>query len=369
MFGNSPATSPVEPVSYDEPTTSPSLGEQLNQTVRELTGQATRPQAAREAFAAGEAKYRQTVAARARMTKEQAREAFLEAAEQLARAAELWPDSTTGEDARFLAGEAYFFADRYPDANEMFERLLKDFPNTRHQELVQARRFAIARYWLQFHNVDPQSWYTFNITDDSRPWNDLKGHAMRLFKQIPLDDPTGKLADDAILAQANALFVAGRYDDADRLYDDLRTMYPTSEHQFTAHLMGVKSKLLRYQGPEYDGTALGEAEKLIEQIRIQFPQEAQANGELLDRAAREVRYRQAEREWLMAKFYDRRKAYRAARFYYQIVQRDYHDTPFSTQAQTRMAEIQDKPPEPPQHMQWLVKLFPGSDPETPLLRR
>ncbi|HHM11919.1 MAG TPA: outer membrane protein assembly factor BamD, partial [Planctomycetaceae bacterium] len=117
-----------------------------------------------------------------------------------------------------------------------------------------------------------------------------------------------------------------------------------------------------------DGSVLEEAEKLIEQIRVQFPREAQANADLLDRAAREVRYRKAEREWLMARFYDRRKAYQAARFYYQIIQRDYQDTPFAQQAQTRMAEIRDKPPHPPQYMRWLVKLFPSSEPETPLLK-
>ena len=375
MFPDRGTTAGVEPASYSEPAVpggasgqDTSLSGQLDQTIKKLTGQAPKPEKAREAFNAGKALYQQTVAGRVRMDRQQVREAFLEAAEELKRAAQLWPESALAEEARFLAGESYFFADRYPDANEMFEQLLKDYPNTRYQDLVQKRRFAIARYWLKYHNQDPQAWYHVNLTDETRPWNDLKGAAMRLFRQIPLDDPTGELADDAVLAQANALFVARRYDDADRLFDDLRTMYPTSEHQFTAHLMGVKTKLLRYQGPEYDGSVLDEAEKLIEQIRLQFPQEAQANAELLDRAARELRYRKAEREWLMAKFYDRRKAYGAARFYYQIVQRDYGDTPFAQQAGTRLAEIQDKPAEPPQHLQWLVKLFPSSEPEMPLLR-
>ena len=369
-FSKTPTAPTTQLASYEETgeTTDGSWVGQIDRTYKELTGQAAKPEEARKVFEEGEALYRQAVAGRATTGRQQLREKFLEAAETLKRAARLWPDSAVAEDASFLAGEAYFFADRYPDANEMFEQLLKDYPNTRYQDLVQARRFAIARYWLKYHQQDPQPWYEINISDESRPWNDLKGHALRLFKQIPLDDPTGELADDAILAQANALFVARRYDDADRLYDDIRTMYPTSEHQFTAHLMGVKTKLLRYQGPEYDGSVLEEAEKLIEQIRIQFPREAQANADLLDRAAREVRYRKAEREWLMARFYDRRKAYQAARFYYQIIQRDYADTPFAQQAQTRMAEIRDKPPHPPQYMRWLVKLFPSSEPETPLLK-
>ncbi len=57
---------------------------------------------------------------------------FAEAATQFKDAAERWPDSALEEDAMFMSGEGYFFADRYPKANEAWEKLLKKYPNSKH---------------------------------------------------------------------------------------------------------------------------------------------------------------------------------------------------------------------------------------------
>ena len=94
------------------------------------------------------------------------------------------------------------------------------------------------------------------MTDKTRTLFDTHGHAMRVYDRVRLDDPTGPLADDSIMATANAMFVKARYEDADYYYTLLRTDYPKSEHQFQAHLLGLKSKLLKYQGPDYEGAPL-----------------------------------------------------------------------------------------------------------------
>ena len=46
------------------------------------------------------------------------------------------------------------------------------------------------------------------------------------------------------LAAANAYFAAADYFRADALYTDLRKAFPSSEHQFIAHFLGLKTKLL-----------------------------------------------------------------------------------------------------------------------------
>jgi len=102
-------------------------------------------------------------------------------------------------------------------------------------------------------------------------------------------------------------------------------------------------------------------------VRRQFPQQAREQEEELDRAAREVRYLMAEREWLMGQYYTRRKEYGAARFYYDIVLKDFRDTPFADKARDEVGEMAGKPRVPPQRMAWLVSLFPDSDTATPLV--
>src|SRR5262245_25801695 len=207
-----------------------------------------------------------------------------------------------------------------------------------------------------------------NYTNKTRPWRDIRGHGLRIFDKIRIDDPTGKLADDATLAAANQHVEAGRFYKADDYYTDLRKAYPTSEHQFLAHFLGVKAKLNSYMGPAYGGTALDETEKLIKQTRRQFPVEAEKEREFLDRAAAEVRFRKAQQLQLLAEFYDRRAEYRAAEHYYTRIVREFHDTPLAQRAEERVGQIAGLPPKPAQQLPWLVALFPESDKVKPLLR-
>lgn len=339
------------------------LPDQITSSWKTLIGKGVDPQKAREIYVAGEARYEQALQAE----EDRKPGLFAEAAKQFNEAADRWPDSALEEDAMFMAGEAYFFADLYPKANNSWEKLLKKYPNSKHLDAIEARRFAIAQFWLDLHNKKPESFWAFNLTDKSRPTRDTFGNAVRVFDRIRLDDPTGRLADDATLAAGNAYFAKGRFLDADGFYTDLRKTFPSSEHQFRAHFLGLKAKLLSYQGTEYSGVPLDEAEKLIRQIQRQFPREAAQEREYLTRAYAEVRFKKAEREWNLAQYYDRRGEYGAARFYYDSLVNDYAETPFSGRAKSRMDEIADKPEVPPQRLQWLVDAFPKEQNSKPLI--
>ncbi|HYM86225.1 MAG TPA: hypothetical protein VET30_05755, partial [Pseudoxanthomonas sp.] len=245
--------------------------------------------------------------------------------------------------------------------------LIKAFPNNKYMDIVDQRRFAIARYWLDRNRESPEALYYVNCFDNTRPWKDARGSGLRVFDKIRVDDPTGRFSDDATLAAANEHFAAGKFYKADEYYSDLRKAYPASEHQFAAHFLGLKATLYNYDGPAYSGAALDEAEKLIKQMRRQFPQESQQEREFLDRAAAQVRLLKAQRLEYLARYYDRRAEYRGAAHYYTRIVTEYQDTPLAQRAQERIGQIAGLPPVPPQRAQWLVNLFPESDPVKPLL--
>ncbi len=339
----------------------------LGKTFAKLTGSGPNRDAAREIYATGEDLYRQALAARAAKETDKARKLFARAADQFATAAERWPDSALEEDALFHAEEAHFFTDQYVQATEDIERLIKKYPNTRYLDVVGARRFLIAKYWLDLDAAKHLGPVTINLTDPTRPRTDTFGYAIRVLDKMRLDDPLGKLADDATLAAANAYFERGDFMKADNYYTDLRTSFPSSEHQFLAHFLGIKAKLESYQGPDYAGTVLDQAQKLIQQTRRQFPAETRQHAEDIDRAEREVRYRKAEREWFMARYYARRHEYGAARFYLNLILKDYGHTPFAEKARQQLPQIAGKPAEPSQKMAWLVKLFPDNEAGKPLI--
>ncbi len=182
-----------------------------------------------------------------------------------------------------------------------------------------------------------------------------------------IHDPTGKLADDATIAAANAYLEAGDYEKADQMYSDLRKTFPSSEHQFMAHYLGIKAKLQAYKGADYAGDTLDEAETLVKQTRRQFPNESRKYAEDLERSFRLIRFKKAEREYVMAKYYLRRREYGGARFYFERIIDDFADTPFANEARQQIAEIADEPAVPAQKLEWLVKLFPNSDAEQPIM--
>lgn len=291
---------------------------------------------------------------------------FDQAADAYRDAAKKFPNSRLAHDALMQAGEAYFFADQYAKANEMYELILAKYPGTRYLDRIQTRRFALARYWLQLDEFDPDTFLTWNLTDPRRPRRDTDGHAMRVLDKIRLDDPTGRLADDATMALGNAYFAQGRYLDAADSYEDLRKAYPGTPHLYTAMLLEIRSRLNAYRGAEYDGTGLIRSEDLIEQIVKQFPSKVEENREALDELAAEVRYGLAERDYVLAELYDRRSEYRAARLHYQQVIDDFSDTTLADKARARMAEIANLPDLPPQRLQWLVDILPAPRDERPI---
>lgn len=298
---------------------------------------------------------------------EQARADFLEAGDRFFSAGKRWPDSRLEQDALYYAGDAYFFAEHYAKANQAFELLVSKYPGTRYLDLAQSRRFAVAQYWLELNRASPDNLLTYHLQDRRRPTRDTKGNAIRIFNRIRLDDPTGRLADDATMELANAYFADERFIDAADTYEDLRIAFPTSKHQYDAHVLELKARLEAYQGSSYDGTHLKKADKLLSAVMKQFPTEVDKEREQLTKLAAEIRFRLAEREMKMARYYDYSGQYRSATIYYQEVIDNYPTTPQAQEAQERVMAIADKPAKPPQRAQWLVNFFPQADETKPLI--
>lgn len=287
----------------------------------------------------------------------EAKKIFAKSSRLFRLAASAWPDSALEQDALFMMGEAQFFAHHYVQANRAYELLVSRYPGTTHMDLVQQRRYTIAIYWLELNRES--SWVKFN--DVKRPAIDLAGQARRILHNIRLDDPTGKIADDATMALGKAFFEAEKYADSADTFEDLRRTYPGSQHQFEAHMLELKARLLAYEGAEYDGTQLRKADVILKQMVNLFPDQVREQREYLDVEAGNIRNLLAERDFSVAQFYEGRRENRAANFYYQKVAKNFSGTEFANLAETKVAELKDAAPVPEQQANWLVAMFP--DPE------
>lgn len=282
---------------------------------------------------------------------------FAEAEPKYAAAAAAWRDSAVEENGLFGVAECRFFCDRFDAAELAYEELIKQYPNTRHLDVVSSRRFAIAQFWFELAAKESRFFLQPNITDQRQPQYDTYGSAIKILERIRLDDPTGKLADDATMLAGNSCFKSGNWYDADHYYDDLRKNFPDSPHQFQAHLLGVQCKLRLYQGSDYEASPLAEAEKLVKSMNRQFPQESVKEKEYLDRVFKEIRLKKAQAEWDLAAYYDRKGEYRAAQYHYERVAKSFSDTNLAEESRKRITEIAGKPPVPPDRFAWLSSML------------
>ncbi len=261
-----------------------------------------------------------------------------------------------------MIAECHFFQDRYSPAVDAYQRLLKKYNNTRHMDRVSSRLYAVGTYWRDSHLHSPSYSVTPNFVDGTRPWFDTAGHALKTYEAVWITDPTGPMAEHAVMQTANTHFQNEDWDDADDYYTQLRKDFPNSKHVAKAFFLGYRAKLMRYQGPGYDPAPLNEAEELIETLLRQFnSQLSDEERRLVEQARQEVRAEKAERMWAMGEFYGRKGQYRAARQYYEQLLKQYPEQQeFVRRATERLQETASEPPKPPDRLVWLSRLFPES---------
>lgn len=320
--------------------------EKLYRKAKETVGLGPDENLARQLFAEGADLYRQGK--------------YADAADKFRWAAFRWPDSPLEEDALFYQAESLFFAEKYSAAYDVFDQLLKKYENSRYLDRAVRRQFAVGRYWEQMAQVRSRWPIIPNFTDRTQPVFDTWGNAIKAYESVRLHDPTGPLADDALMAAGNAYFVKGRYEDAAYQYDVLRKEYPQSEHQYEAHRLGMKAKQLMYQGALYDGTPLNEAAELADALLRLFPKAPPEERQRVLEEKNRMVQQQAEREWAIAQFYEKKRLYGAARMYYRslIENPRFARTEYVRMAQERLTAIQDKPDRPPDYFGWLDRIFP-----------
>jgi outer membrane protein assembly factor BamD (BamD/ComL family) len=287
---------------------------------------------------------------------------YSEAAKKFAAAADRWPDSALEEDALAYQAESHFFADEYSQAHDTYVTLFKKYTNSRYLDLSVQREFQIARYWEQVHRANPHWPVTPNFSDKSRPLFDTFGNAVGAYQSVRLNDPTGPRAADAVMAEANAYFLDGRYEEAAYNYDILRKEYPKSEHQVQAHVLGLQAKQRMYQGPLYDGTPLDDAGKIDKQALTQFSNKLGSERTRMVDVQGKILEQKAERDWAMAQFYEKKKAYGAAKAYYRALMKDHPGTQAAQMAQVRLEQIKGFPDQPPNYLKWIDVILPSKRP-------
>jgi len=266
------------------------------------------------------------------------------------------------EEAVFYMAESQFMQDRLVKAQAYYQVLVKEFPQSRYLDESTRRLFDIAQRWLgveefatpgeiqqvNFDGTQSKSLSTFesarkrfgwlpNLTNPSRPVLDSSGRAVEALKTIWLNDPTGPLADDALMLAATHHLRAGKYRESARLLKILREEFPKSPHLQTAFVIGSKVELMSYQGSSYDDRKLLEARALSESSLRLFP--GLDDGDRLRRELKRIDEEQARREWDRVILWEKKNKPKAVAVYCRELIRNYPRSSYAPQARQKLAAL------------------------------
>ncbi len=293
---------------------------------------------------------------------------FREAGAQFELAAKNWQSSALEQDALLKAAESHFFAEDYYKAEKLYARLTKEYPRNKYLDHIDTRRFEIADYWLRTDSAEHKPFVVLNVSDPKFPLNDTGGHGKLVLEKMRLDNPNGKVSDDATMRLAVEDFQKGKFESAADTFADLRLTFPDSEHQFDAQFLELQSLLKSYQGADYSSIPLTDAQQRVKQIVKQFPQQAAERQAELNESYAKIRFQMAERVWTQANYRYKRSENGSAKFHYQRILDEYADTPFAPEAKQKLVELADAPNDPPQYFKSLIWLFGADNDERPWLK-
>ena len=285
------------------------------------------------------------------------------AVKKFASISKRYNETATGEEAQFRYATAMYNANVFAKAQDAYTELLTDYPSTRYMDDATKRLFRISRYWLDQtggkpsgeilqasaeeeapaapprRSKDPTLRVPLlpNVIDKTRPVFDTQGRALQALRTIWLSDPTGKLADDAMMMTASHYLNKGDYVEADRFFKILRDEYPKSPHLEDAFALGSHVKLMSYQGALYDGTPLSEAEKLKESFLRLYPDNE--NRSRVQSELKAISDAAARRDWEMVSYYRKKSKPRAMAVYCQQVIENHPNSKYAALARKQLQQI------------------------------
>ena len=271
--------------------------------------------------------------------------------------------SAVEERAQFMLAESLFMQGKYVQATDAYETLVQRYPSTRHLDQTTRRQFLIARTWLGFapsktartggdielagyttasaitdNKAAPKPPSFLNLSDKSRPTFDTAGRALNILRNLWINDPTGPLADSALMMIGNFEYRRGDYVEAARHYEILREQYPDSPHIDDAYLLESHVRLVSYDGPTYDDQNLTRARELKQQALVEFDLATEQRRQL-QQELNLIDDETIRREWANVQFYRRRNKPASVKLYCNRILNRYPDSRYAKLAQQVLREV------------------------------
>lgn len=229
-------------------------------------------------------------------------------------------------EAMYLLGEAYFESGNFWGAYKRYEYVAENAAGELFQKALR-REMDVARAFFAGKPRLVWGFLPLPAQDDGVEILD------RVWQRVP----GTRMGEDASRLKADYYYNRGDFPEAQLEYAQLAREYPRGRYAQFAMFRSALAAGNASAGILYDDRPLIEADERYRQLQDAFPTYAERNGVGVLRAA--IRDRRAQKDYSIARWYERTDQPDAARYYYRLILRDWPDTLSAEQARSRLRAL------------------------------
>jgi outer membrane protein assembly factor BamD len=239
-----------------------------------------------------------------------------------------YPRSLEAAEAQFYLGLCYQARGNLYRAYLAYQKVVDKYPfSERIQEVIE-REYKIAEKFMQEKRR--------RLANINLP---VENPAIEIFRKVIDNSTYGPYA--AVAQYKLGLLLKGlkHYSEAIEEFEKVISNYPDSEWVGPAKFQIASCQGNLSRSPEYDQEATRQARERFEEFLRQHP------DAVLSRDARgkieELRLKEAESNFAIAYFYEKQKAYKAAKLYYEDIIKNYPRSVWANKARQRLEMMEE----------------------------
>ena len=238
-----------------------------------------------------------------------------------------YPKSFEASESQYYIGLIEQERDNLYEAFQAYQKVIDKYPFSERIQEINEREYKIAE---AFMNGAKRKALGVTLP--------VENPAVEIFTQVVENSTYGPLAAKAQYKLGLILKSLLRYYEAEEAFGKVISNYPTSEWADAAKFQIASCRAAESQGPEYDQGAMQEAKQKFEEFAREHPDAVlskEAEKNILN-----LKEKEAASNYNIAGFYEKQKAFEAAKIYYTDIINNYSDTQWAAKAVAKLQELE-----------------------------
>ena len=254
---------------------------------------------------------------------------FKEAQREFKKLLQHYPKSAQAAEAQYYLGVIEEKEDRLYEAYLAYQKVIDKYPfSSRINEVIE-KEFRIAEKFMQ-----GQKRKALGL---ALP---VENPAIEIFKKVIENSTYGPLAGEAQYKLGLILKSLGRFFEAEEEFNKVIKNYPQSEWATPAKFQIAECRAGVSPSSDYDQEATREAKEKFEEFVQAHPDAALSHQ--AEKNIQELKEKEAQGYYDIAAFYEKQRAFNAAKIYYNIVVGDYPQSIWAARAFSKLQALEQE---------------------------